>query len=147
MSRWLALLFLSVFTAGCVGQCAPDIAVSVHALPLENTYWRAVTLAGQSVPAQEEARREAHLQFTAEGRVTGSDGCNRVMGTYALKGETITFGPIAGTKMACSDSAATERAFGDALARSARWTIVGSRLELSAASGPPLAVFEAQPNK
>lgn len=143
MRRCLTLLFLSMFAAGCAGQCAPDIALSQRATPLENTYWRAVSLAGQPVVSP-DARAEAHLQFTAEGRVTGSDGCNRVMGTYALTGDTIAFGPMAGTKMACSETAATERAFGEALTRATRLTIAGSRLELFAASGPPLAAFEAR---
>jgi putative lipoprotein len=54
--------------------------------PLEGTYWRAIELAGKSTPTQDSAR-EAHLQFQAQGRVSGSDGCNRMTGTYQPNGD------------------------------------------------------------
>src|SRR5512139_3738326 len=79
-------------------------------LPLETTYWRATELAGKA-PASQNQSREPHLVFQSGGRVTGSDGCNRITGSYELKGEGILFGPQAGTQMACPDTAETERRF------------------------------------
>jgi len=38
-------------------------------------------VAGKPTPTQ-DPKREAHLQFQAGGRVSGSDGCNRMTGTY-----------------------------------------------------------------
>jgi heat shock protein HslJ len=43
---------------------------------------------------------------TASGqrRVSGFSGCNRYMGTYALKDGTVKFGLLAGTRMACESA-------------------------------------------
>ena len=42
----------------------------------------------------------ATLEF-AKQRVSGSDGCNRFSGSYETDGSSLTFGPLAGTQMAC----------------------------------------------
>ena len=49
-----------------------------------------------------------HLKFGTDGNVSGSMGCNSFGGTYTLKGDTITFGPIASTMMACPDAQMTQ---------------------------------------
>lgn len=41
----------------------------------------------------------------ADGEVTGSTGCNRFSASYAVEDGTLTFGPMAMTKMACRGSA------------------------------------------
>ena len=109
--------------------------------PLEGTHWKAIELAGKPTPTQ-DSNREAHLLFLAGGRVSGSDGCNRITGNYQLTGDAITFGQMIGTQMACIDRAAeTERAFREALKSAARLAIAGDRLELSDATGKRVAVF------
>jgi putative lipoprotein len=115
---------------------------SPSARPLEATYWRAVELAGRRTPMQ-DTKREAHLLFQAGGRVAGSDGCNRITGSYELKGDGITFGQMAGTQMACPDSADIERGVRAALTGASSWVIVGDRLELFDGAGARLAAFEA----
>jgi len=110
--------------------------------PLEGPYWKAIELAGKPTPAQ-DPQREAHLQFQAGGRVSGSDGCNRLTGTYQRSGDRVTFGQMAGTQMACLNATGTEEAFRDALKNVARFTINGDRLEFFDASGTRLAVFSA----
>ena len=111
-------------------------------IPLEQTYWRATELAGVAVPAQ-PAKQEAHLQFQ-KGRVSGADGCNRLTGAYEIKGDALTFGPMAGTHMACVKGSEIERAFRAAVKGTTRWAIIGSRLELFDASNARQAVFEAR---
>ena len=107
---------------------------------LEGTYWRATELAGKPVVAQ-DPKREAHLQFQA-GRVTGSDGCNRLTGSYQLNGDRVTFGQMIGTQMACLNPGGTEGPFRDAL-NASRLTVAGDRLELFDAAGARLAAFVA----
>jgi putative lipoprotein len=110
---------------------------------LEGTYWRAIELAGKPVPALNE-KREANLVFQSGGRLSASDGCNRLTGSYTLKGDDgVTFGQMAGTQMACLDSGETERAFRAALKGASRWRIEGDRLELFDAAGTRLAAFSA----
>ena len=126
-------------TAVAPGQTSPPVAGDTK--PLEGTYWRAVELAGKPTPAQDPIR-EAHLQFQ-NGRVSGSDGCNRVTGSYQLDGDRVAFGQMAGTQMACPNPNGTEGPFRDALKNASRLTVVGDRLELLDAAGTRLAAFEA----
>jgi heat shock protein HslJ len=109
--------------------------------PLEGTYWRAIELAGKPTPPP-DPNREAHLQFQS-GRVSGSDGCNRLTGSYQLNGDRVTFGQMAETRMACLNPTGTEGPFRDALKNATRLTIVGDRLELFDAAGTRLAAFVA----
>ena len=123
------------------GQIPPASAAGNRSL--EGTYWKATELAGKATPAQ-DAKREAHLVFQAGGRLSGSDGCNRITGAYERKGTAVTFGQLAGTQMACIDSAAEiERAFRGALKSTMRLAIAGDRLDLFDAAGNRVASFTA----
>lgn len=75
---------------GCGG---PRLAVAT----LEGTSWRIVSLGG--VPPL--AGRPAELHF-AEGRLSGSIGCNRLSATFASDGARLNVGSIAATRMACA---------------------------------------------
>lgn len=48
-----------------------------------------------------EERTEPSLVLSEDGRLTGSDGCNRLVGDYTAEGAEITFGMIASTMMFC----------------------------------------------
>jgi len=128
----VALAGLLALAAAATAAQAPN--------PLEGSSWKAVELAGVRVPSAGD-KREPFITFKG-GRVTGSDGCNRFTGSYELKGESLTFGEIAGTRMACPDTAETERRFQGALKGTSRWRLAGGRLEFYGATGKPLAVFE-----
>jgi heat shock protein HslJ len=99
-------------------------------------------LAGKSTPRQ-DSTGEAHLQFHPQSRVSGSDGCNRITGTYELRADRLTFGQMAGTQKACLKPAGTQGPFRDALKNASRFTIAGDRLELFDATGTRLAAFAA----
>ncbi len=111
---------------------------------LIDVHWRAVELSGMAVPALPD-KREAYLVFGSDGRLSGSDGCNRVTGTYKLKGDAVTFGQMASTQMACIDTPEIERRFHGALKGTGHWRIEGGRLQFYGATGKPLAVFEKGP--
>ncbi len=111
--------------------------------PLEGVRWKAVELAGKPTPAQ-APNREAHLVFKSGG-MTGSDGCNRIItGNYKLNGDALTFGQMAMTQMACVDAAGIAGGFREAMKATARFAIVGDRLELFDAAGTRVAAFTAQ---
>ena len=111
--------------------------------PLVGTYWKATSLAGKHVPSA--SNREAHLVFEADGRVSGSDGCNRVIGSYERKGDALKFGQVGGTLMACVEAQETERAFRDVVKSTAKLSIAGDRLQLFDARGKPVAEFTGRP--
>jgi heat shock protein HslJ len=115
------------------------------AAPLEKTYWQAIEIAGK--PVAGDSNRDVHLVFEAGERVSGSDGCNRVTGTYQLTGTGIKFGPLLGTQLACRQGAEVERAFRTALVNATQWRIVGNRLELSDAANMLLVRFESRADR
>lgn len=41
------------------------------------------------------------LELAEDGSVTGTDGCNRLMGSYTAEGNEITFEAVASTMMFC----------------------------------------------
>lgn len=41
------------------------------------------------------------LEFTADGKVRGTGGCNTISGPYTIDGEDITIGPLMSTKKYC----------------------------------------------
>jgi heat shock protein HslJ len=87
---------------------------------------------------------DAFIELGVDGALTGNTGCNSLMGDHAVEGETIKVGPVATTKMACKDPAASEieTALLGALENAAGWRItMEGWLELVDASGALLAGF------
>jgi uncharacterized lipoprotein YbaY/heat shock protein HslJ len=113
--------------------------------PLENTYWKLISLRGTPVQLADK-QREPHLILQpADRRVVGSGGCNRLMGSYTLDGERLAFSKTAGTMMACAQGVmALERAFLDTLPQVVTWRIDGQQLELRDGQGTSLAAFESR---
>ena len=73
-------------------------------------YWKLMELNGKAIPPVEKGRREAHFILkNQDNRVTGSTGCNNLMGSFELSGSgsmddsRIGFSPMATTRMACVD--------------------------------------------
>ena len=50
-----------------------------------------------------ENTREPSLELHEDGRLTGTDGCNRLMGHWVLKDGKVRFQEVAMTMMACPD--------------------------------------------
>jgi heat shock protein HslJ len=81
-------------------------------------------------------------QFGPDQRVVGSAGCNRFTGTFALDGESVSFGPLATTRMACPEPIMDqERAFLAALEATTQFTQTGDRLTLRNADGAIQAIL------
>jgi heat shock protein HslJ len=139
----LIVLALGDQTPVAGGRVMAQTPPKVGNTTLVGPYWRAIELAGKLVPTQ-DAKREAHLIFQAGGRLSGSDGCNQLTGSYELKGDAIAFGQLAGTQMACINIGNTDQTFRDALKRATRVTAAADRLQFSDAAGTRLAVFAAR---
>jgi len=134
----LAFLAVMLATTGAI-----HAQTSQKASPLEGISWYATELAGKPTP-KPDPNRETYLQFEPGGRVSGSDGCNRLTGTYQLDGERVAFRQMASTQMLCLTSSGTEEPFRDALKNATRLTVTRERMELFDATGTLLAVFSSQ---
>ena len=77
---------------------------------------------------------------SAEGRVTGSAGCNNYFGSYEVKGnDRIVIGMIGHTKMWCENFMDQETAFLAILSDVANYIIIDNKLQIS--SGTHTLVF------
>ncbi|MGF6834834.1 heat shock protein HslJ [Paenarthrobacter sp. TE4293] len=45
--------------------------------------------------------KQPSLDMKSDGQATGTDGCNRLVGSWKEDGKTITFGGFSSTRMAC----------------------------------------------
>ena len=99
---------------------------------------------GEPPVSASSGKEPPYLLFAPnELRVSGSGGCNRLMGAFALEGSKLHFGPIATTRMACSAGMEQERRFLLALAKVDSYRIRGDRLSLLGQDGETLLRFEA----
>jgi heat shock protein HslJ len=91
---------------------------------LERTEWTLVELAGAAIDlAGNEAAPYLVLE-PEEGRVSGSGGCNRLVGSFELEAGTLRFSQVATTRMACAERVMQhEAAFLAALAATSRFEL------------------------
>jgi len=85
-------------------------------------------------------------QFTSDGMVSGSAGCNRYTGTYTVSGSSITFpSPMATTMMMCDESVmAQESAYLSVLGEVKTYAIKGDQLTLVGSDKTILAVYKVE---
>ena len=101
---------------------------------LEDARWVLVWLAGTAAP-----RSEAWIRLDpSDWRITGHGGCNRMSGTYHTAGDSLSFGPLAMTRMACPHME-HEGLFGRALDATRRYALRGDTLELLDTAGAAVA--------
>jgi heat shock protein HslJ len=91
MRRMNALLVLATaVVAGCAFNAPP--------LQVQGA-WRIEQ--ARSAPVID--KRQARLDFGANGRLSGHTSCNVFSTTYTLQGEQLRIGPVVSTRMACGD--------------------------------------------
>lgn len=112
--------------------------------PVENTYWKLVQLHGAAVTAAPNQREAHFILHPDSGRVSGSGGCNRLNGSYEVKGNALKFGQLAGTMMTCPQGMEVEQAFLKALQHARRWKRTGEELYLYDDKGVQLARLESR---
>ncbi|MEP1471207.1 MAG: YbaY family lipoprotein [Halieaceae bacterium] len=94
----------------------PESVKSVSEPVLVGTNWQLVTLSGEPA-ATGAGDRPADLQLSEqEQRAAGFSGCNRFSGSYSSEGDAthgtpLSFGPLAGTMMACAEGGDLERTY------------------------------------
>jgi len=117
-------------------------------LSLRGTIWRLQALQDSSGPTLFKPPGPAPELLLAvdQERVSGTDGCNRLMGAFQLAEEELSFSRLASTKMAClPEVMAFERRYSEALALVRRWSIDKRNLLLQDATGRTLLLFRDAP--
>ncbi len=133
----MALLSLS-FLLSLGGCFEPD-----PNKPLQSTYWSLIELNGES-SSNISSQPEVHLVFhTNDKTLHGSDGCNRIHGSYVQDEDTFRFKGIISTRMSCQEGMDQADAFQQVLVKTEQVRIEENQLILYAAD-VELARFEAK---
>lgn len=134
----MSVAAIAVLVTACAGVSLDE--------PFEGTPWRLVQLGGQTVYAPGgDPNTEPRVQFNAgDSRLSGSGGCNSLSASYRRNDHALRVGPIASTRMACTDPVRSgiEGRFIAALAATASFSLKGAQLTLLDPRSTPLAVLE-----
>ncbi|MGL6133513.1 MAG: META domain-containing protein [Prochlorococcaceae cyanobacterium] len=119
-----------------------------EALPLlRGTTWQLQSLeAGGGSQQPPAGGRPVELLFDPDSeRVSGSGGCNRLMGGFEREGDSLRFSPLASTKMACTPAVMDfETDVFRALEQVRGWRIEGTGLTLLGEGGASLLRYQAK---
>ncbi|WP_305092077.1 META domain-containing protein [Prescottella sp. R16] len=112
--------------------------------PVVGTTWTVETLITPDAITSSQAieAADANLTIGQDGQVSGSSGCNRFSGPVSVGDSTITFGPLASTRMACTDEsvADVERSVLHVLDGEATYAVDGPTMRLTRADGTGLGL-------
>ncbi|HTL49673.1 MAG TPA: META domain-containing protein [Steroidobacteraceae bacterium] len=119
---------------------AMQVAAAPAAPPLWGTAWRLEDLAGAKVLGGAPAT----LEFSSEGRASGSGSCNGFNGVVTLESGTIQFGGLAATRKACPEAVMRqEETYFAALRDAERYEVDGDSLRIFSANQPAPLRFAA----
>ena len=113
---------------------------------LQNKNWSLTHIGATEYKVDPTAHNSPSLQFDATQRLSGADGCNRIMGSYVVKKHEINLGQLASTKMMCQNTAELSNKFNEALNKVAGYQVYGETLKLLDRNGNPVLQFKSDLN-
>ena len=125
--------------------------LSAQPRTLAGTAWRATGINnGRQAVSSLVKDTSVTMAFDANGRVSGSSGCNNYSASYHVDGSNLSFGQAAATRKLCAVPAGVmeqEQQFLNALATVATSRIEGDRLELRTATGALAVALSREPSR
>jgi len=114
------------------GKTYAGCGASLRELSLLNDIWVLQTLNGQTISATAGRGGPPRLDIQlAEGRVTGTTGCNRLTGPLKADTRQLKFGSLATTRMACmGETARLEGDFLETLSQTLTYRVANGMLTL-----------------
>jgi heat shock protein HslJ len=117
-------LALSLLAYACVAG-NDQAARAMAEFDLVGTHWWVEDIDGGGVID----RSHTTISFVEAGSVAGDTGCNRWSGAFTRDGQSLSFGPLAGTRRACAPALMDQESrFYQAMAKVVRWEVAGSGL-------------------
>jgi len=111
---------------------------------LQNRTWIVNQIGNTEITTAPTARNIPSLQFdAATQRVSGADGCNRIMGSYTAGKDTLNLSQMASTEMACLDIEGLDQKFKEALSKVTHYQVYGKTLKLMDRHGNLLIQLES----
>jgi heat shock protein HslJ len=143
----LSILLMLLGLTGCVLPTPPATTVPAPETPeateevtpptsasnaLENTQWQLLSFGASGSESTPSAGAPITLIFDAGGQVSGQAGCNSFGGSYQVQGDTLVFGELVSTLMACADPTVMEQEqqYLQALQSAGRFEVTADRLTI-----------------
>jgi len=144
MKGAIAFIFFMLFLAGIAFVNLRDMGgggtAVTTAAELTDVAWRPTRLGDSTI----ENDTKVYLQFDSDGRIGGHGGCNRYFGGYRFDADTLIFGMVGATRMACGEPADSfEISYLEALQNTRGAMRAGDQLALRDAGGETLVRFVA----
>jgi putative lipoprotein len=134
----LRLCAAATFGLLALSACQPPRAASSEPAfrsSVSGVDWELMELDGKTASTGAGGRR-ATLRFDADtARVSGFSGCNRFAGAYTLAGDSLRFGQLIMTRMACDRGMDLESGLSAALDATRRYELSSTQLKLFGPSG------------
>jgi heat shock protein HslJ len=115
-------------------------------LTLENTSWQATGINNGRGGVVSSATTTRVIAMFADGKVSGSAGCNNYSASYEISHSLITIGPVMTSRQQCAEPEgimAQEQEFLQALAAATHYTLTADRLELRDSKGSLQVTFSS----
>lgn len=95
----ISLLAAAFWLGGCSALLEHSLGdqASLRQNELAGTRWRVETIAGKSLPGM----IESNVAFDADGRISGTAGCNRFSGRYRLNDGELSVANLITTRKIC----------------------------------------------
>jgi len=123
----VALGLAAATTSGC-SKNAPEGTSPLNSPT--GIEWQLVSIGGTPAGIGGNGQAATLLLDETSGRASGYAGCNTFSGSYLLSGESLTFGPLAMTRMACGKGGELESRYTMALEQITEWKMTSKGLEL-----------------
>ncbi len=130
-----SLLASSLIMTGC--QTTPPPSDTIEMANIQQLQQRGNT----EIKTAPNERNIPSLQFSADNRISGADGCNRIMGSYIVGRDTLTLSQLATTRMACTNNSTVPQQFQEAVAKVTHYQVFGKTLKLLDRHGNLLLQF------
>lgn len=139
MKRISVLLLMML--GSLLAACATTTVTPMDPQLLQNR-WALLELQGETLSDAQKAQKP-YLQLQSDF-ASAYAGCNRLSAPYHADGDSIAFGSIRQTKMACMNNMKFEQGFIDMLAYSQHWSLEGKVLRFYGRNEELVAVFQAE---
>ena len=120
LKMFLSLFIFMILIYGC--------SSSDSVTQLGGKEWNVTSIMGKTLTAEDLTNGTPSLNFSDNGKLFGSTGCNTFAGSYKLSGTSLSLEPGSMTKMFCPES--TEQDFLTAIKQVTKFRLEGSTLNL-----------------
>ncbi len=139
VKKFLAIAFVSsvLVNGSDVLSSEPEKATNGNG-DLVGTFWLAIDVSGEGVAEGAKST----LGFIEAGKVAGRGGCNRFFGAVTIDGQSVEFGKMGSTMMACPPPMMEqEKRYLDALGEAKRFEVKDGMLLVYGTGPDPLIQF------